>query len=361
MARATANVVAGAQGAPEGPRTRDRGSGGHRLAAAFEAVERLPALAESRFRLLRLIAKPHAPVEEIAEVVESDAALAIAVMRAANDGHGPGRSRIAGVPQAVEVLGARGVASVTRDIETYEFFELGNGWRGLPDRFRGHALATRRVVDRIGELARLPGRDGLALAALLHDVGKLLLARLYGTYDELVAGPSLTPEQRVRMELRELGVDHALVGGVLARRWGLPQQVARAIERHHSPEARGAAAGVRLADLIANHIHGGNVSPQAVSEVAGVLDIDDQKLRGLLYEYPYARPDRRRRSDPCPLSDRESDALRGLADGKVYKEIAEEMSLSASTVRTHLHNVYRKIGAVDRAQAVLIARDRGWI
>ena len=31
-----------------------------------------------------------------------------------------------------------------------------------------------------------------------------------------------------------------------------------------------------------------------------------------------------------------------------------------STVRTHLHNVYRKIGAVDRAQAVLIARDRGW-
>ena len=35
--------------------------------------------------------------------------------------------------------------------------------------------------------------------------------------------------------------------------------------------------------------------------------------------------------------------------------------LSASTVRSHLHNVYRKLGAIDRAQAVLIARDRGWI
>ena len=32
-----------------------------------------------------------------------------------------------------------------------------------------------------------------------------------------------------------------------------------------------------------------------------------------------------------------------------------------STIRTHLHNVYRKIGAVDRAQAVLIAHERGWI
>ena len=69
----------------------------------------------------------------------------------------------------------------------------------------------------------------------------------------------------------------------------------------------------------------------------------------------------RRASEPCPLSAREVDALRGLAAGKVYKQIAQELSLSVSTIRTHLHNVYKKIGAVDRAQAVLIARERGWI
>ena len=70
---------------------------------------------------------------------------------------------------------------------------------------------------------------------------------------------------------------------------------------------------------------------------------------------------RQRRGEPCPLSRREIDALRGLAEGKVYKEIAEEMGLSASTVRTHLHNVYRKIGAADRAQAVLVPPRRGWV
>ena len=37
-------------------------------------------------------------------------------------------------------------------------------------------------------------------------------------------------------ERRELGVDHALVGGVLARRWGLPNRLASAIERHHSDD-----------------------------------------------------------------------------------------------------------------------------
>ena len=53
--------------------------------------------------------------------------------------------------------------------------------------------------------------------------------------------------------------------------------------------------------------------------------------------------------------------VRHLSEGMVYKQIATEMHLSVSTIRTHLHNVYGKIGAVDRAQAVLTARDRGWI
>ena len=66
-------------------------------------------------------------------------------------------------------------------------------------------------------------------------------------------------------------------------------------------------------------------------------------------------------SEPCPLSARELDVLRHLSEGMVYKQIAGEMQLSVSTIRTHLHNVYGKIGAVDRAQAVLTARERGWI
>ena len=53
--------------------------------------------------------------------------------------------------------------------------------------------------------------------------------------------------------------------------------------------------------------------------------------------------------------------LRRLAEGKVYKQIARELGLATSTVRTHLHNTYSKLGAVDRAQAVLIATERGWI
>jgi DNA-binding CsgD family transcriptional regulator len=63
----------------------------------------------------------------------------------------------------------------------------------------------------------------------------------------------------------------------------------------------------------------------------------------------------------CPLSARELSILRLLAEGLVYKQIAERLHLSTSTIRTHLHNIYMKLGARDRAQAVLIASEEAWL
>ena len=222
-------------------------------------------------------------------------------------------------------------------------------------------MATRHAAENLAVLADVPGRDELAAAALLHDVGQLVLIRLYPAYEDILADRTMTPEARAQTERREFGMDHTIVGGVLARRWGLPTVIAGAIERHHSESADGLAAAVRLSDLVAHHAAGDTVSAEAMLGAAEACGLNEARLHQLVYEFPHARVPRQRRGEPCPLSRREVDALRGLAEGKVYKEIAEEMGLSASTVRTHLHNVYRKIGAADRAQAVLVARERGWV
>ena len=80
-----------------------------------------------------------------------------------------------------------------------------------------------------------------------------MLAHAYPGYPEQIHGEARTPEARIRRERLELGVDHALVGGVLARRWGLPNRLALAIERHHADDAEGEAALVRLADMLAHY------------------------------------------------------------------------------------------------------------
>ncbi|MBA2240855.1 MAG: HDOD domain-containing protein [Solirubrobacterales bacterium] len=316
----------------------------------------MPALREARQRLIRLAEHGEPSTVELAEAVESDAALAAAVMRAANNGAGPS-GRCGGIRDAIEALPAGRLGAIATGLSTFDPLDRAGSERY--ERFRRHAVAVKLAADKVGEVARLPDPDELAVAALLHDVGRLVLVEMYG--ELRVAGIGGSPDERVRYERRELGIDHALVGGVLLRRWGLRPSVATTVERHHSIEARGHAAAVRLADLVAHQAAGEPVSPDELSKAGGALGIDRGKLRELLFDFPYSPRARRRSSAPCPLSARELDALRGLAEGKVYKQIARELGLSVSTVRTHLHNVYRKIDAVDRAQAVLIARDKAWI
>jgi DNA-binding response OmpR family regulator len=64
---------------------------------------------------------------------------------------------------------------------------------------------------------------------------------------------------------------------------------------------------------------------------------------------------------PNPMTDREREVLGLLACGKTYKQVARALQLSQSTVRNHLHNVYHKLNVVDRAQAVIVSRENGWI
>ena len=183
----------------------------------------------------------------------------------------------------------------------------------------------------------------------------------YPGYPRQVHGPARTPEERLHHERRELGVDHALVGGVLTRRWDLPKSIASAIERHHADDAAGDAAFVRLADMLAHYAQGLPVSSVELLRSARAVGFGPSELRSVLYDLPYPTKDRPRSVEPCPLSTRELEVLKRLAQGMVYKQIALELSLSTSTVRTHLHNIYGKLGAVDRAQAVLHATEHGWL
>jgi putative nucleotidyltransferase with HDIG domain len=346
---------------PQAPAATPRGQGhGRRLTTAFEALEAFPALAESRNRLLAVVEKDNVATADVVTAVESDVALSIAVLRLANQAQGS-RGRVETIVAAVELLREQKVQALAGRVRTFDFFERSSVWDAAPERFRLHALATQHAADRLAAEVGYEHRDRLTVTSLLHDVGKLVLLHAYPGYPAQVHRGAKTPEERIHQERRELGVDHALVGGVLIRRWGLPSSVALAIERHHNPDVADEVAFVRLADMLAHYEQGSAVSPGEMIQTARVLGLGPDELRRVMYELPSMTGQRQRHVDPSPLSGRELGVLQRLAEGKVYKQIAHELTLSTSTVRTHLHNIYGKLGAVDRAQAVLIATERGWL
>jgi LuxR family maltose regulon positive regulatory protein len=62
---------------------------------------------------------------------------------------------------------------------------------------------------------------------------------------------------------------------------------------------------------------------------------------------------------PEPLSERELDILRLIAAGRSNQEIAEILVIAVSTVKTHINNLYGKLGTNRRTEAIAIAREQG--
>jgi HD-like signal output (HDOD) protein/DNA-binding CsgD family transcriptional regulator len=341
-------------------RRRQGESHGRRLTLAFEALDRLPVLVESRDRLLSVTATEHVVASEVVAAVESDVALVIAVLRLANSGPSA-RGSVDTALSGIESLSPEALRALASRASTFDFLDSADAWNQAPARFRVHAVAAQRAADRLATEVGYKHRDRLAVTSLLHDIGKLVMLSVYPGYPARIHKGAGTPEERLHRERRELGVDHALVGGVLIRRWRLPSTIALAIERHHSPDVEGEAAFVQLADMLVHYERGARVCPIAMRRCAYAVGLDPEGLRRVMYEMPGGSPGRERQVDPCPLSSRELSVLHGLARGGVYKQIGEELDLSTSTVRSHLHNIYGKLGAVDRAQAVLTATARGWI
>jgi len=61
------------------------------------------------------------------------------------------------------------------------------------------------------------------------------------------------------------------------------------------------------------------------------------------------------------LTDRETEILRLIASGAANKEIAAALGISENTVKTHISNLFQKLGARDRTEAVTKALTRGWL
>lgn len=65
--------------------------------------------------------------------------------------------------------------------------------------------------------------------------------------------------------------------------------------------------------------------------------------------------------EPNPLTEREQDILKEVAQGKTNQAIASTLFLSHGTVRNYLSRILGKLNAQTRGEAVRIAREKGWV
>ena len=331
------------------------------LASSLALLEEPPIQDESRARLTAALAPPRFALGDAVQAIETDIGLALAVMRRANRMRERPRGGVLSVPQAIELVGAESLTALLETLGPPRTAGAAGRASATLARIAPHSLVARAAADAVALRTGMAGREQLRLAAMLHDVGKVALAAASAAYSERGSDATVTPEERAARERRGLGIDHAGLGGIALRRLGLPKRFAEAIERHHAEDAAGPAALVRLADMLAHDVLGDLIDRDAMAATAAALGLDPDELPGLVYELARSGGPRGGGAEPSPLTPAQQKVLQGLRRGLTYKQIAADLQVSESTVRSHLHKTYERLGVIDRAQAVLLAHDRGWI
>ena len=226
-------------------------------------ADQISPLPESAHRLTTLFADEDWDLREIAMTVELDEALTGRLLGLANSALGGAAGTIDSVNDAVLRAGpgmilSLAMASAVRPemvngLPAYGM-QKGSLWR--------HSVASALSMEVARRDCRMPVPGDGFVAALMHDIGKLVINRQLSDEggEELFDARAKAGRDDAAAERALLGVDHAQLGGRIATRWGLPGAMPVAIAFHHRPEeaptdeARILASYVQLANSVSHQI-----------------------------------------------------------------------------------------------------------
>jgi HD-like signal output (HDOD) protein len=172
-----------------------------------------------------------ARVEEISELLEADAGLAVRLLRLANSPYfGLGRE-VANVNHGVMLLGFTVVRSLAVSSAAGMLVD-GAPRPGLTEHWE-HSATVAAGAAIVARFAGVSPGEAFS-AGLLHDVGVVLLSERAGSdYDiPLACGEQESAAARAA-ERAYFGVDHASIGADVLEAWGLPRSLVEATRFHH--------------------------------------------------------------------------------------------------------------------------------
>jgi HD-like signal output (HDOD) protein len=233
------------------------------LQALTRSASHLEALPASVTRLAAIAASENWDMREVEQTVSLDQALSLRVLRAANSAASAARMPIATIREAIVRVGLGSALSLatagsvrgklTRAVPEYGLSD-GELWR--------HAVGAALAAEAAQPFCEVSLPPETYASALLHDIGKLVLARFLDP--DILRVLALAREQghlsSLRAESELLTVHHGELGGLIAQHWQLPPRLVTGIIYHHTPDLADdvVADAVHLANIVAKHVGAGH-------------------------------------------------------------------------------------------------------
>jgi len=200
---------------------------------AVLALKNLPPFPPVAAKAIHLLAKESVSLQEIAELLKTDAALSAEVLRLANSALVSARYAVTTIPQALPMLGTSRLTGLLLTLSFSKFLKQ-TGPRDSIRRSWHHNLACALAAK---DFAQLFNRDPDEAynAGLFHDIGRLaLLVTQPILYDQIIASGGDLQE----LERTQFGLDHCMAGAWVIEHWNLPKTFIDVALHHHAPDPK---------------------------------------------------------------------------------------------------------------------------
>lgn len=258
----------------------------------IQQIEDLPTIPETFRRINRLLTQDEVSIKQLSDEILMDQSLTVNILKIVNSAFFGLYRQITDLNDAIALLGFNDTKLIIMGVSIFDSFST--SFRDPWERFRfwEHSMLCSVTADTIEELVKQP-LQGLSVASLLHDIGKVVLDQYYHddwvkVMDEVKKGerPALEIEQEI------MGTTHPEIGFYLAESWNLPPSLAECVRHHHAPDPKSAyyeqTCAVALANVLAKipatatQPFDNTKIPQSVLDVFGFSKVELAQILDLI-------------------------------------------------------------------------------
>jgi len=247
-------------------------------------LDTLPSFPSLYFEIMKELDSADPSLEKVAAIAAKDPGMTVKLLQIVNAASLGLARRFTNPVEAVQQLGIAAVQSLALSAHVFTCFENHKLKGFAVTKLWDHGANTARLARKIMEAERAEPSlaEDTYTAAMLHDIGKLMLAN--NLPEPFQRALTLTQEQKLpflEAEQEIFGANHAGVGAYLLGLWGLPTTIVEAVAFHHQPRRSeavifGPLTAVHAANVL-EHELSGNKLPGCQTE----LDIEHLTALGL--------------------------------------------------------------------------------
>lgn len=221
-------------------------------------VESLTTIPSVALQLYNLTMDPDTDINDIKKIIEVDQVLTLKILKLVNSAFYGLARNVSSVKEASIILGRDEIMNLAFGLSLSKAFNT-SILDGLfdPKFLWQHSIETALVGQYICRNKKGFSDQGIFTACILHDFGKIFLIDHFPEeYGQIIKWSNQTGVPVHEFEEEVFGYNHGVVGGLIVKKWNLPESLVHAISFHHLPSSSVShtrlAAITGLADYLAD-------------------------------------------------------------------------------------------------------------